>query len=359
MKIRIATLEDKTTILKIAHQYSQELGYLQPIGLMKRIGLKTVFVAIESDKIVGFVDFHSPKVGVNKGYNVIYHIAVDKSNICNGIGRALVYSVPAPIRLKCTVDNAANSFYSTIGMSKVGTDNGRKRELNIWEMQLLHILIRGGNKSVPKIAKITGWAYGSRHDNSIMDWPYMIDINYQSYNWNKYLSIIEKWNPIAVMVADYEYPEQRELMLAQVEDLRRLGILRILVCPKFDTAIDDIPSDCIVAISVPTKSKGKYKGYLPPLEKLKGRKVHLLGGSPQKQAEIIKTIHFFEGLVISQDSNSHMDARRVSSVFASGTWKSLGYEKYTIDERAVFSGGNIRHWLNAACLHKQAVMNFS
>lgn len=355
--IRIATIEDKDIILRIAHQYSKELGYLHPVGLIDHIKKNTVLVGVVGGEIAGFVDYNAPKRGENAGYSVIYHLAIDKLHRGNGLGRALLYAVPAPIRLKCTVDNSANTFYQKVGMQLIKTEQGKKRALNFWQMNILNILIRGGNKTVPEIARKTGWAYGSRHDMSIYEWPFMVDINWQKYDWQKYLTLLHKWRPVQAMVADYEHPDQKNLMLSQVADLRRLGILRILVCPKFESAINDIPNDCIVAISTPTKSNGKYKGYLPPLSLTNGRKVHLLGGSPQKQASLITRIHAHGGVVISQDSNSHMDSRRITSVFESGVWKSIKYERHTIEARSIYSGINIRKWLNDTCDYRQHVMD--
>lgn len=354
--IRAAVPEDKNALLNIAHQYRSELGYVHPVALMEHIQRGTVYVAEWSGQVAGFVDFHTPQRAANKGYSVVYHIAVHRDFTRKDIGRALLYAVPCPIRLKCTQDNPANKFYEAAGMRLVGTETGKKRGLNVWEMRLLHILVRGDNRSVPDIAKKTGWAYGLRDDHRAYAWPFMIDINWQAYDWQKYTALIQAMRPVQAMVADYERSSQREIMLQQATDLRRLGVLRVLVCPKFTGAIDDIPRDCIIALSVPTKNKGKYKGWWPApdeLAKLAGRKIHLLGGSPRKQMQCITQLRGFGAVVISQDSSNQLDSRRVDTVFEAGTWKTLRQERPKLAERAMYSGQKIREWLDAGASEAQ------
>jgi len=39
-----------------------------------------------------------------------------------------------PLRLKCTTDNTvANMFYEGYGFTLASVENGRKRQLNVWE----------------------------------------------------------------------------------------------------------------------------------------------------------------------------------------------------------------------------------
>lgn len=311
--LRLAVPEDKETLLKLARLYRNELGYLHPIALTEHIQKGTVILCVwrDTQQVCGFVDYHA-----GKKWNTVYHLAVHRDFTRKDIGRALLYAVPCPIRLKCTIDNPANLFYKAAGMCFMGTETGKKRALNVWELRVLYQIIQGNNRKIPMIAKQSGMAYGTRHVEKPRAWPFALDIRWKEYDWQQYLSLVETYRPVQVLVADYEQPDQQETMLQQVADLRRLGVLRILVCPKFDTAIADIPSDCIIAISVPSD----YAGYVPPLTQLSGKRVHLLGGSPGRQKRMTVQIQGIGGKVISMDGNGFTKVARTGNYWDNG-WK--------------------------------------
>lgn len=161
---------------------------------------------------------------------------------------------------------------------------------------------RGGYPDAPRLLLSEGWLYGFRSDYTAYDWPYFVDINWESYNWTDHLAVIRYWRPVQAMVADYMGPNHRENMLAQVADIRALGV-RPMVCPKFSGAVADIPNDCIVAVSIPT-SDDKYAGYLPSEHELAGKDLHLLGGHPDQFAVLIK--RFSSSNVISIDCSANL-----------------------------------------------------
>jgi hypothetical protein len=154
----------------------------------------------------------------------------------------------------------------------------------------------------------------------------MMDINWKKYDWQDYLNKIESHNPVMAMVPDYEHPSQRRRLYQQIRDLKQRGVLRVMVCPKWEGAIAHIPSWCVVAISVPSG----YAGYVPPLEQLQGRSVHLLGGSPKKQREYMLKIAGAGGYVISADGNSH--AAKKSSVWNGSQWVKV-HTSYSFYDR--------------------------
>lgn len=310
--IRKATLEDKEAIAKIWRANDAMLGKPQFAALKRSIEKGACHVAVLDNQVVGFVEFYARRDG-----STIYHIATDESARNQGVGAALLWSVPCPIRLKVTADNeSAIRFYGHFHMVRVSEETTKTgRLLYVYELKTLFIQVAGNNHKWPESCRVAGIAYGSRHDDKIRAWPTMIDINWKRYDWGKYLEILKVHKPIMAMVADYELPEQKETMLKQVQDLRDLGILRIMVCPKFDNAIADIPSDCVIAISVPSK----YAGYIPPMAQLAGKKVHLLGGSPVKQREYFMKINGAGGAVISIDGNSHTSAD--GRLWKQGRWQ--------------------------------------
>lgn len=125
---RLATDGDLWAIKQIANRYKNELGYVMWPALRESMARGTLLVAVSEAHggVVGFVNYRARK----DGWHTIYEIAVVEKQ--RGIGRALLDAVPRPTRLKCTVDNDANEFYARMGFDCVGTEEGRKRALNVW-----------------------------------------------------------------------------------------------------------------------------------------------------------------------------------------------------------------------------------
>lgn len=331
MFIRGAVGGDVEQCQRIARQYPAELAFVQRPKLMQGVEHRELFVACEDNVVVGFVLWHRRR----DGWSTIYDLAVDRNHRCKGIGRALLYTVPCPIRLKCTADNPANKFYADAGMVLVDTEQSKHTMLNIYELPILSILVAGNNKRFPEIARASGMAYGTRHDMKPHAWPFMMDMNWKSYDWIEYLALIEQHRPIFAMVADYEEHISKKQMLDQVADLKMLGVFRVGVCIKKRGSIDDIPRDCVVCISVPAP---KYAGWLPPAEDrpmLRGRWLHLLGGTPRQwfgskrkwpgdeglpQIGLIAKLSGYGAQVISIDGSSHESASKRGSQWLNGHW---------------------------------------
>lgn len=128
--IRWGVENDLPAIKKIANQFKSELGYVMYPSLRRAIASRELFVAEYGRDVVGFVNWHKRR----DGWHTIYEIAVRRERHGEHIGKALLSAVPKPLRLKCTVDNeAANAFYASQGLNLVRVEQGRKRELNVWE----------------------------------------------------------------------------------------------------------------------------------------------------------------------------------------------------------------------------------
>jgi len=320
--IRHATLDDIPAIKRIACQYRAELGFVNRAALANAVGRRELYVAELPDGAVGgFVHWHARR----DGWHTIYEIAVDRAQHGRGIGRALLYAVPTPIRLKCTADNeAGNRFYAGAGMILADTEPGRKRALNVWELPILSVLVFGGNQNAPTAARQSGMGYGTRHVEAPHDWPLMVDIYWKDYEWSDYLAKVRDWRPVMAMVADYERPEQRRQLYQQIRDLRAAGVLRIMVCPKFPGAVAHIPTWCVVAVSVPSG----YAGYVPPLDELCGRRLHLLGGAVQAQQYWIVRLRGAGAQVISADGNDHTHKAQYGWYWNGNQWRRAVGDKY-------------------------------
>jgi hypothetical protein len=166
---------------------------------------------------------------------------------------------------------------------------------------MLDIILCCGNKiEAPTIASKSGMKYGIRSDHKPYSSDiYMLDINWEKYDWIECIKKINQYKPTIAMVPDYIAKDQYTCLHERIWELKSLGIQRVMVCPKFKGAVEDIPNDCIVAVSVPTK----YAGYLPDREELLGRRIHLLGGVPDQQLYLMRKYNHGRSEVISVDGN--------------------------------------------------------
>jgi hypothetical protein len=211
------------------------------------------------------------------------------------------------------------------------------------------ILVRGGDKNAPTIAKESGWLYGSRNDYSVYSQDvYMLDIHWTNYEWPKYIELVKRLQPTVAMVADYEKPSQRRELYRQIRELKPL-VQQVMVCPKFDGAIAHIPSFCLIAVSIPTS----YAGFLPPMVELVGRKVHLLGGNPHKQADFIRKANGVKAEVVSLDANYHVRKAGLGQFWQYGKWNQTRDKQWTNTELAIESGKNLRCYFESVAGEKQ------
>lgn len=211
-----------------------------------------------------------------------------------------------------------------------------------------YVLCMGGNKQAPCIAKESGWEYGSRHDYKIYgDSLYMLDIKWKDYDFEDYLDKVYAHKPYMAMVADYESPEQKDLLYYQIELLRPL-VQKIMVCPKFLGAVTDIPSECVVAVSV----MSDYAGFEPPAKELANRDIHLLGGNFNRQADMMRKYNAY-GEVISLDSASHVSAANHGRYFYNGKWMQTRKKDWSNEELAIYSGKHLINWFEIIRKEKQ------
>lgn len=296
IRVRRAVVEDISYIETIARQHFRELGFVRRVALEDSIRRNTLLVADYWDQqCVGFINYHARK----DGWNTIYEIGTHRDYWGKGVGRFLVDAVPCPTRLKCTVDNSANEFYKKSHFTLVGTEDGRKRQLNVWERKYLFIACQGSSRVNEQISNELSVTYGTRHTERPHKQPFFVDIHWENYDWLDYLIKIRTWKPVFALVPDFTDISQRGFMYQAIRDLRDAGVLHIGVCPKFDGAVQYIPSWCRICVSIPSS----YAGFLPDPEELKGRKIHLLGGSPIKQFKYMLQNPYLN--IVSMDANAH------------------------------------------------------
>jgi hypothetical protein len=144
------------------------------------------------------------------------------------------------------------------------------------------------------------------------------------------------------MVADYEHPAQKRIMLRQVGQVADLDIIP-MVCPKFPGAVSDVPNRCIVAISVPTG----YAGFLPAANEVDGRQLHLLGGHPDQFALLMKM--YEPSQIISIDCSTIFLKAQFGAYWSpkKNDWQYAEKNTATTHELTVKSALNVTRYLDA------------
>lgn len=166
------------------------------------------------------------------------------------------------------------------------------------------------------LAVEAGWKYGFRSDGDKTNVcpyankmgerhrPNFIDNDYLDYRHEDHLKMIKKYRPKYASTKDIISEEHCKLMKIKFEPLEKIldyaeeineYAENVILIPKYD-CIDEIPEKFILGYSIQTS----YGGTPMSIDKFKGRRVHLLGGSWKKQLEIIK---YLKGDVISLDNN--------------------------------------------------------
>lgn len=280
----------------------------------------------------------------------LYDLATDPRYTGLGIGRNLLYSVPQPTRLKCPVTvngqpNPANAFYTGAGFRLTET-NGK---LNTYELRVLTIFCAGGNRAYPDLARRSMMAFGARSDYPIYDYPFMVDVPFKNFAWAAHASVIYHTRPVFALALDYERRDQKSEILRQIQELRNWGILRIAVCCKFDGAIADIPADVMIAVSVPSQ----YAGFLPSdLSEYRGRRLHLLGGTPIQWLDLIPKLRGAGAIIVSADGSSHETAAKKGTHFEGSKWRNYG-KRTDYAHTIVYSGREIVRAVNAVAEAQQ------
>ena len=118
--IRKATIADKEAIIKLWRLNENMLGKPQHAALNGKIAAGTCHVAELNGAIVGFVLYNARK---RDSGSTIYYIATNEDARKQGIGAALLWSVPCPIRLKVPANNKqAIHFFERYGMVMIASE---------------------------------------------------------------------------------------------------------------------------------------------------------------------------------------------------------------------------------------------
>lgn len=163
------------------------------------------------------------------------------------------------------------------------------------------IFCAAGNPIFAEIAVRLGFKYGARLPAATYADVYFADQDWKNPDRARYMRALEQHRPQMATVLDWERIEQWGEVWDWAQEAAQ-WVEQVIVIPKVPK-IDLMPESVsgkpiILGFSVPTQHGGTA---LSPVH-LQGRKIHLLGGSPQMQMRLARQFARF-GDVVSVDGN--------------------------------------------------------
>jgi len=183
------------------------------------------------------------------------------------------------------------------------------------------IYCAGDNERLTQMAYEAGFLIGIRSGRSSHGYPvHFVDIEYKRPNFEKHLKAVMKYQPKYATVLDLsekEVSEQDiERALKQYDQLAKYCQIPLIV-PKLSGQIDLIPENIALGYSIPTSYGGAKDIKLWEFE---GRRIHLLGGSPQKQLEIYQTLSLCAEVISADGNMAQLMATQFAKYWDTGRW---------------------------------------
>jgi len=185
-------------------------------------------------------------------------------------------------------------------------------------MNIELIYCADGNARYAEIAIAAGFLYGAQLPNSVHHPVYFADQDWHHPDRSAYMTALAEHHPEIASVIDWEDRVPLSEVLGWAEDAAAY-VQTVIIIPKVVGGIPSIPSaiggkPIRLGYAVGTKSK-KFKGTPVPTWEFRGRPVHLLGGSPEKQMRLELYLN-----VVSADCNMMMkQAHERMQFWVSGT----------------------------------------
>lgn len=134
--IRYAYETDVAGAKVLADRHRMELGFVRASVLHEAQQKKWLLVAVRDEQVIGFANFR-----IRQDRNAtLYDIVIDGPYRKQKIGKRLIQRLTwlvniaggEHIRLKCPQSLPANAFYEKLQFTRVETETGKKRPLNVW-----------------------------------------------------------------------------------------------------------------------------------------------------------------------------------------------------------------------------------
>lgn len=244
---------------------------------------------------------------VRKPQTTLYELAVLPEYRRQGIATELIDKLAREsphnkVIAKCPAELPANEFYRTTGWEQIGSEDGKNRELNVWEYSIPEspTLITTGRPDLVTIAERYGWLRGSRldyidrHESRGHDVDF-IDIHWEDPDADELLAATMRHRPSHVVAGDYDGDNIGEIN-ERAQKLRQWAE-NVIVVPHEPGEVERVPEWAVVGYSTPTK----YAGTDAPIWEYRGRDVHILGGTVE---QITKIYGHLRNSVVSIDTNT-------------------------------------------------------
>lgn len=186
-----------------------------------------------------------------------------------------------------------------------------KRNILLRNNHRLDLIFCAGNtRSFLQIAYEAGYLLGVRSDCSAYDYPIQfVDNEFRKpEKWQKHVKTVKIHKPKYATIPDLseKFVSNADIERAMKQYEQLSGYCEIpLITPHLPGQIAMLPEHVAIGYSVPTS----YAGARYELSELKGRRVHILGGSPYEQMEIFKALAG-RAEVMSADGNAAMNVAR-------------------------------------------------
>jgi hypothetical protein len=189
-----------------------------------------------------------------------------------------------------------------------------------------------GNRRFAQIAIEHGYLYGAQLPRTVYFPPFFADQDWKKPNRAAYMAALAKHRPHMASVLDLEQESQLAEVLSWAEEAAQY-VAVVMVIPKVFGIIPSLPrriggAEVRLGYSVPTK----FGGTELPVWEFVGWPVHLLGGSPNAQMELV---HYMD--VHSTDGNyAGMKARKFGEFWTRNGWVSLSAAGYHERQDAMY-----------------------
>jgi len=126
----------------LADQNRFSLGFIPKKKLEEIIEQRRGMVAIEENRVIGFVIYRHRKTDLQ---TTLSEICVQGNYRNQSIGKQLIDSLIQDcidrsreyIQLKCPIDLPANDFYKELGFKLFATEVGKRRKINVWRFDIM------------------------------------------------------------------------------------------------------------------------------------------------------------------------------------------------------------------------------
>jgi len=319
------TIATKAATIFQAHR--DELGFVNKAQCRE----KELYTVEQSGEVVGAAIANHC---VRKPQTTLYDIAVTKKR--EGHGTQLINQIArdsphTKIVAKCPVDLSANAFYKHTGWRLVDTQDGKNRDLNVWEYPIDTVdIITTGRPDLTQYAEQYGWLRGCRLDamqryESAGVSPEFIDLHWEEPDRDTLLAKTIQHKPKYVIAGDYD-GENYDTINDFARELDRYAE-NVIVVPHEPGEVTRVPEWAIVGYSTPTS----YAGTDAPIWEYTGRDVHILGGT---MPQIKTVVNHLKDSIVSLDTNTmHRDATQFGEY-----WSPSGRQR----KQVVHTGNTVR-----------------